>query len=287
MSIIWLASYPKSGNTWVRAFLTNYQRNSDQPADINTLNGGPIATDRHLFDEYIGMSSSDMTTDEIERYRPLFYNLLAADCASTRFIKVHDAYSYNRDGQALFPISATSGVIYVVRNPLDVVVSYAHHEYKSLDDIISRMNLSRFTILNSPDVLYTQLPQTLLSWSGHVRSWLEQTDLNVHIVQYEELLQRPLATFTEIVRFCGLPQDVPRIKKAIDFSCFDRLYDQEVSRGFAEKQPTSQSFFRQGKAGDWQTHLTRGQVQQLAETHHRIMDRFGYLAGVGLFLRRL
>ncbi len=72
--IVWLASYPKSGNTWMRAFLSNYLADGDKPVDINSLDtGGPIASARTIFDEAVGVEASDLTQDEIERYRPRVY----------------------------------------------------------------------------------------------------------------------------------------------------------------------------------------------------------------------
>ncbi len=287
MSIIWLASYPKSGNTWLRAFLTNYLREGEEPANFNELIGKLIAADRNLFDDYIGLESSDMTRDEITRHRPLFYELLAADCKKPFFIKVHDAYTVDRDGQALFPKQATTGVIYIIRNPLDVAVSYAHHENKSMDHIVNRMNSDDYAMLEKPNTLYAEFPQELQSWSSHVRSWVDEPNQNVHVVRYEDMLQQPTAIFTEVVGFSGLTLDTTCIQKAIDFSCFKCLQNQEAIQGFAEKQPTAQSFFRQGAAGSWRERLTRSQVRQLVNAHRPVMDRFGYLLEAEAFLRRL
>ena len=67
--IIWLASYPKSGNTWLRAFLTSFQ-SGGQPVDINSMAGGPIASARKRFDDAMGVEASELTQEEIDRYRP-------------------------------------------------------------------------------------------------------------------------------------------------------------------------------------------------------------------------
>ena len=75
--IIWLASYPKSGNTWFRVFLSNLLSHSDKPADINNLYATPIASNRELFDEATGISSSELTLDEIDNLRPLVYEFYA------------------------------------------------------------------------------------------------------------------------------------------------------------------------------------------------------------------
>ena len=133
MSIVWLASYPKSGNTWLRAVLTNYLRDDGEPASINALAGGLLASDRETFSEIVGLDSSDLTSEEILRHRPLFHELLARELAghpagggrrpvqsaaapfrerAPALVKVHDAYLHARDGAALFPRAATSGVVY-------------------------------------------------------------------------------------------------------------------------------------------------------------------------------
>ena len=68
--IIWLASYPKSGNTWFRVFLTNLRGEEDGPAQINKLGSTPIASARGIFDDEAGIEASDLTPDEIDRLRP-------------------------------------------------------------------------------------------------------------------------------------------------------------------------------------------------------------------------
>ena len=115
--IIWLASYPKSGNTWLRAVLSNYRDDGEEPADINELGGGPIASARSPFDDAVGVEASDLTEAEIERYRPRIYRQMAESSQETLFLKVHDAYAYTADGLPLMPKEATAGVIYIVRDP--------------------------------------------------------------------------------------------------------------------------------------------------------------------------
>ena len=73
MALVWLASYPKSGSTWLRAVLTNYLREDAEPASIDALIGRPLAGDRAAFDETLGLESSDRTPDSVLRYRPLSY----------------------------------------------------------------------------------------------------------------------------------------------------------------------------------------------------------------------
>ena len=202
---------------------------------------------------------------------------MAASSQEPLFIKVHDAYTCNAEGRPLFPRQATAGVIYLIRNPLDVAGSYAHHDNRPVNEIIHRMGTDTYTGLAKPDVLYSHLPQKLLSWSGHVRSWVDESGLSVHVVRYEDMASQPVATFTGVLRFAGQSIDTERVQKAIDFSRFDILQAQERAHGFVEKQPTSRSFFRKGQVGSWCEELTEAQVTQIIETHRDVMRRFGYL----------
>jgi hypothetical protein len=273
VGIYWLASYPKSGNTWLRAFLTNYRNDGHAPADINTLDGHWSATTRHSFEEYTGLESSALTPRQINYYRPSVYERMAHENPDPLFFKVHDAYIRNSEGLPIFPSGVTSGVVYLVRNPLDVAVSYAHHQAKGIDDIVLEMGRDDALLRGG-----SQLPQTVSSWSANVRTWTAQTHLPTHIVRYEDMLSRPCATFASILRFLGLNLDERRLDKAIAFSSFESLRNQETSCGFREKQPISPSFFREGKAGTWRYTLSTTQVRRLVRDHREMMLQFEYLS---------
>jgi aryl sulfotransferase len=279
--IIWLASYPKSGNTWLRAFLTNFLCHESQPASINALEGGPIAAARHFFDEAVGLEASDLSPEEIECYRPAVHRYMAARSPSTLFLKIHDAYTYTPEGVPLVPVEATHGAIYILRNPLDVSVSFAHHSNISLDESIQRMTDESFALANTPSRLHLQLRQKLLSWSSHVLSWVEAPGLRVHIVRYEDMHRRPQHTFTGIVRFAGLSEDPERVDRALDRSSFARLQQQEQLHGFVGKSPHAPSFFRKGQVGSWREVLTEAQIDRLLRDHAPVMRRFGYLTDTG------
>ena len=275
--ICWLASYPKSGNTWLRALLTNYRRNGDEPAAINDLDGGWTGLLRETFDECTGLESADLTPLQIEHYRPAMYECLAAASVETLFLKIHDAYSCNAGGEPIVSKQATAGVIYMIRNPLDVAVSYAHHRHEAVDDTIRIMSLNDAVLAGSSRPS-NQLPQTVRSWSSHVTSWVDQPGLNVHVVRYEDLMQRPVAGFAGVIRFAGLDVDPDRLHKAVAFSSFARLQSQEAAHGFAERQPSAVSFFRRGRVGSWRESLTTAQARQLIADHRIVMHRFGYLS---------
>lgn len=274
--IYWLASYPKSGNTWLRVLLTNYLRNADEAADINDLDISGFGFNRLTFDELSGIESADLTAKQIEHYRPLVYERIAAETSEPLFLKVHDAFEYNAEGRAIFSKQATAGAIYLIRNPLDVVVSYAHHQDETVDEMIRFMNKNdaKMAGSNKPG---GQLPQKLLSWNNHVCSWTSESDLNILVVRYEDMIRRTIEVFSDILRFIGFEVEASRVQKAVEFSRFERLRAQEAAHGFSEKQPTAKSFFRQGKTGTWREILTEKQIRQIIRDHRAVMRRFGYL----------
>jgi hypothetical protein len=276
--IVWLASYPKSGNTWFRTFLTNLLRDGDKPAEINDLDGGPIASARIPFDGALGYDSGEMTFEEIDRLRPEVYVHLARQAKETIFCKVHDAYTFLPDGSPLIPPEATACALYFIRNPLDVAVSFAHHSgHDQFDRTIGRMAKTENSFCETDASEPNQLRQKLLSWSGHVASWADAPGIRVKVVRYEDMKLRPEETFTEAARFAGLPDDPARVRKAIGFSRFDELRAQEEKSGFGEKMPLSQSFFRKGEIGSWREKLTPEQAAAVVAGQGDAMRRFGYL----------
>ncbi len=279
--IIWLASYPKSGNTWFRVFLNNLLGNADEPADINSLNATPISSARTRFDDETGIEASDLTPAEIDRLRPLVYDRLAEASTETLFMKIHDAWTYLPDGKSPLSSAATQRAIYFIRNPLDVAVSYAHHNGTDIDRAIACMGDRDHMLCGKPEMLHNQLRQRLLTWSAHVESWLSAPDLDVYVMRYEDMLTSPLETFSGAVAYAGLSFDLTRIEQALRFSEFKALQAQEREKGFKEKSQHHDLFFRQGRAGEWRARLTAEQVDRIVTDHGEVMRRFGYISANG------
>jgi len=279
--IYWLASYPRSGNTWFRTFLSNLIEDADQPADINDLSIGNIASSRGWLDEVLGFDTAELAPDEVDRLRPAVYRWSLRRHDAISYLKIHDAYTTTLNGEPLVSREATLGALYILRNPLDVAPSYAHHNHSSIDDAITRMSEHDHALCKSRRGLPNQVRQQLLTWSEHVLSWVDAPDLNCRIIRYEDMLTDPHAAFTRSARFLQLPHDPARIAKAIRFSDFKILSRQEEENGFQEKPPATERFFRQGKSGAWRDKLTPEQVARILAGHAEVMRRFGYLNADG------
>jgi len=276
--ITWLASYPKSGNTWFRTLLTNYQRDASAPADINHLEGGPIASARLWFDEWAGVEASLLSDAVVERLRPEVYRCIVRENPQPLFMKTHDAWKRTDQNEPLFPADVTAGVVYLVRNPLDVVMSWANHSGANAEKAVQDLCNPHFSMSRRFDGMADQLAQFLGSWSNHVFSWVDESGLPIHIIRYEDLKHNPEAVFKQALLSCGIPVEAARLQKAVKFSSFGELQKQEQEKGFRERpRSASGGFFRQGKSGGWREELTPEQTQQIVETHAQAMSRLGYL----------
>jgi len=275
-NIIWLASYPKSGNTWFRVFLTNLLKEENQAIDINNLYGGQIASSRSMFEDAVGIEASDLSFDEIDLLRPEVYNYISNQATSVLFHKIHDAFVSLSNGKQLIPESASKGAIYFIRNPLDVAVSFAHHSAISFEKTAENMADNNYSFCSKPEKLHNQLRQKLLTWSNHVKSWTEQSAFPVHIVQYEDMKTNTLETFTKAIAFCNLPIDENKIKLAIKKSDINLLQKQESELGFKEKPANMERFFRKGIIGSWKEELPQQVIEKIRNDHKEIMIKFGY-----------
>ena len=275
--VVWLASYPKSGNTWFRAFLTALKYQPKHRVDINNMFPTTIASNRDLFDNIAGVPSSDLTSNEIDNLRPLVYRQNALESTDLIFHKIHDAWKLLNNGIAMFPEDITKTVIYFIRNPLDVVVSFSHHLSINIDKTIDIMNDPDYAFCHQKNRLHNQLKQNLNTWSGHVKSWVDNSGLPVLVIRYEDMKTDPVSTFSQAVSLIELNVSPTQIEIAIEKSSFNKLKQQEGEYGFSEKNIKADSFFRKGEVGNWKTVLSPIQVKRIVNEHHVMMSRFGYL----------
>ena len=283
MSLILLASYPKSGNTWMRTLLSNYLAGDGKPVSINALITSQILS-RHQFDEWLGLTSAAMTRAEILRHRPRFHEFIATEADSPAFAKVHQPFQRLPGGAPLFSPPAIAGAVCIVRNPLDIAVSFAHHLQWDIDRTIAAMADPNLFADFPRNGIHHQLPDPYRDWSGNVSSWLDQDILPLRLVSYENLQADPEAALDAVLAFAGRRPDGARLARAAEFSRFQRLREAERREGFREKQPTAPSFFRKGRIGDWRGALSRQQVQRLVDSHGSVMARLGYLEEAEQFL---
>src|SRR5215813_5495319 len=271
--ILWLASYPRSGNTWLRVLLHNLLRDPAEPYDINRLQDFTLIDSQarwyRLFDP---RPLTELTKEDVAALRPRAHEAMTRASRDTVFVKTHNALVEDR-GAPMISLEHTAGAIYIVRNPLDVAVSYSHHFGVPLADAVAAMNRpGNQSVANQPQFVY----ELHGSWSENVRSWTATPSPGLHVVRYEDLLHEPERVVAGIVAFLSLPVAPDQIRRAVEFSSFAVLQQQEARHGFRERSLKSAEFFRAGESGQGQRLLPADLIESLVARHQEQMARFGY-----------
>ena len=276
--ILWIASYPKSGNTWTRALLNNLLKiiqdeDEGAPQNINRMNEYTIwDISAKPYETILEKPPKDVDRAEIAKIRPQVQAMIAERTDGLAMVKTHHALVLDR-GVPAINFEVTSGAIYIVRNPLDVAVSFANHLGSTVDVAIEQMGVRNL----ETGVSETSVYEIYGSWSQHVESWTRKPHRAIYVMRYEDMLERPMETFGGLARHLLLPATREQLQLAIDRSSFEELKKQEDEEGYKEKPDSAPRFFRSGKAGEWRHELTPAQVTKIVRDHHEQMRRFGYL----------
>jgi hypothetical protein len=271
--ILWLASYPKSGNTWLRAFLANYLADAPSPVDINTLPDFAYGDMRvEYYEQVSGKTATELGWADINALRPRVHHFLARSRPGIVFVKTHTLLTTIDMVPTITP-DATVGAIYVIRNPFDVAVSFAHHYGLSVDEGVRALCLSELRI----EPKAGHIPQVVSDWSSHVESWIRPPGLQRLILRYEDMLASPQGTFGRVVEFLRLPKVRERLKRAIRHCSFRVMAEQERKRGFVERSRNADRFFRKGGAGGFRDDLSEQQVAALVDRHRPMLRQQRYL----------
>jgi len=273
--IVWLASYPKSGNTWLRALLCNFIADAGRPLPIDEF--WRYATDESKPNWYLpysgGRAPGELSALETASLRAIVQRDIAASAGDAlALVKTHNFFGA-LEGYPLQDRELTAGAVYLVRNPLDVVPSVADHFGIGIDEAVEFLaNDMTGTPGDEANVA-----SVLCSWSTHVRSWCLSGLRHLRVVRYEDLLANGATTLSEVTRFLGLGDDPARIKRALRYSSSAELRRQEVAGGFSERSPNSELFFSQGLKERRRRALTADQVARVVAAHRPLMAQLGYL----------
>ncbi|MDH3667125.1 MAG: sulfotransferase domain-containing protein [Paracoccaceae bacterium] len=272
-NLIWIASYPKSGNTWMRMFLANYMapRSDGQPFRLTDL-GATSSSDARVRDisRAVGQDCHEMAPEELYRGRQRHLEILSASEKPT-LLKTHmpNAILF---GMSLIPAELSRCAIYIVRNPLDIVPSYAHYMELDIERSVELLASSKNWTRGNE----RQITQMVGDWSMHVRSWLSVDDFPVLVVRYEDLIDDPAKHFANVVETIGMPLDDAKLNHAIEASRFDELQAQDKQVGYSGRDVP---FFRKGIKGDWKDTLPEDLSKKVISDHGKVMAFLRYLDG--------
>lgn len=282
-ALLWLASYPRSGNTWTRNFLHNLMQLiagidpesfGQEGQDINRM--GRVTTweiSKIWYEPILGKAPKDATAQEQAAARLAAQSRIAASVEKLMLVKTHHALVQSC-GYPTINLKETAGAVYILRNPLDVVLSFAKHFGLEIDHAIQVMNQASYQARASEHAAYEHYG----AWRENVLSWTRKPHRAIYVMRYEDMLQEPMETFGKLARHLLLDASDDQLARAIELSSFERLKRQEESAGFMERPKHSRAnFFRIGKADQWKEALTPAQIKALLEPNRDLMTRFGYL----------
>ena len=279
----WLVSYPKSGNTWVRIFLSAYIQ--DAKPDINKLTG--TVSDQLPAAHHIGynlnMKDIDPEHSLLTRSMALLriaytyqnqdkHKILGEDWPL--ILKTHVANAVIH-GMRLIPPTLTEKIVLIVRDPRDIVLSYAKHFGFTLDEAIDAMMNDQLVLSDKSN--RDKAPHHTTSWRNSVALYATSPDLDVTVVRYEQLKEDPARYFSWILKWYGIPVDKARVKRAVGACKLSKMRKQEDDKGFLEASDKAERFFGKGKTGGWKDVLTPEQVERLEAHGEDMMKIFGYL----------
>jgi hypothetical protein len=275
--IVWLASYPKSGNTWLRVFLYHLVRlQNGAPREEDELNQLDRASGYEgrmfgLFAEFLDKPISEASVEETASVRPYVHAAIAKRMPNIALLKTHTALA-DIAGAPQINLAVTVGAVYMVRDPRDIALSLAHHLGIGIDETIEVMASTGFSTANSSDGIF----EAWGSWSEHVASWTGTPSDPLLVVRYEDLSADPAGTFTKITRHLRQEASPAAIAEATELATFDKLASAEKIHPFKETSERADRFFREGRAGAWRDKLTAAQAERIVAAHGPQMERMGY-----------
>ena len=277
--IFWIASYPKSGNTWLRTLISSYYYSEDGIYTDNIIKKiGQFPEKRH-FNEF--KYDQNIITDTSRLWLKAQQKI--NQDKKLRFFKTHNAFGA-LNNQQFTDRENSIGCIYIVRDPRNVITSLKnHYNFKNYDDTLKFLLNDKKVIGTKNSEKEVDLPHIISSWKNHFNSW-KKMNKNYLLIKYENLINFPELEFEKITAYLenltNKKFEKNKILDAIKKSSFDNLKKKEQSNGFIEApismdQPIS--FFNLGPKNNWQKLLDNKISKKIEEEFKKEMLELNYL----------
>ena len=274
--IIWLASYPKSGNTFVRSLLSAYFFSKEGYFDFKYLKSIKQFPSKKLFKK-IGITSND-ENEILKNY--IYAQEYINKRAPLILLKTHSSlFSINKS--TFTNLDQSLGAIYIVRDPRNIVTSFSRHFNLDLNESARRI-ISNSILGESTD---EKVITYMLSWKNHYESWkLFKKEKKYLLVKYEDLVKDPKETLIKILTFVFKMSDnksninLKKIDKLISSTTFEKLKNLEENHGFDERPDKMKSnFFKFGDKNRWQTLLDKDVEKMISSEFKKEMEELNYI----------
>ena len=276
--IIWIASYPKSGNTWMRLFIKSYFNSSNIKFSLDNKLDDAIVVESFPVERRF-----EELKINFEDFSDIYKNWLNMQLMinlnnKINYLKTHNAMcTINK--HKFTNVENTLGAIYIVRDPRDVLVSYSYFLNRNIDEILKKMTSN--DSYEGAELKNKFYKKSLLgSWSSHYNSWKKLDGVKTILVKYEEMIENPHSTFLKVLIYLknltNIKIDEKKINDTIKQTSFENLKNLELKEGY-KGNLSPNPFFRSGKVGQWREKLTKEQCQKIEITFKNEMTELGYL----------
>ena len=288
--IFWIASYPKSGNTLLRSILISLFFTHDGVFNLKMLHKIPqfesanfVYNNRKLFNEdFKKISNIEIFYKYIlliQKKKNLNFN------EDFKFFKTHSG-NFSMGDYNFTEEKNIRGIIYVVRDPRDICISWAKHLGVSIDETINFMTNDKQSMLwkdGNKRFSNKETPCSFLSsWEKHIISWTStKWKVPLIIIKYEELVYEKEMVIKKIIDFFNINYAISfnnleeKLSNIIKTTSFANLRKDEENNGFTEAS-NSTKFFSVGKKDQWKTKLTKKQTLKIEYKFKKMMNNFNY-----------
>jgi len=275
--IVWLASYPKSGNTFLRSLLSAYFFSDDGIFNFELLKNISQFPDEVFFK---GLNVDFNNNIDIAKNCIIAQSRLNQGPNKVQFFKTHSSF-YNIGGHNFTNLNNSLGVIYIVRDPRNIITSFANHYSISLLEAEDLMTNNNWVIGKKGMKTFVS------SWNFNYHSWKKFNDKFL-LIRYEDLVNNTELVFLEIIRFLEkilntkYKIDNEKLFKTLETTKFNVLKNLEEKEGFYEsvldpKTKKKKKFFLLGKRNDWRKILNKEMRKKIEERFKMEMIQLGYL----------
>jgi hypothetical protein len=275
--IIWIASYPKSGNTWLRSLISSYYFSKGMFNLLDLKKIPNFSVSDFINDSLLLQNGVDVAKQWLNVQREINKNY-----KKTLFFKTHNAsVAINKN---LFTDSDnTAGCIYVVRDPRNIITSYKNFEKKTYEEILNHMKNKEAFLFSEKKTGFKSF-EFIGSWADNYNSWFHnKLGIPICLIKYEDLVKDTLGELRKIIDFIANVQNIKnysfnseKAERGISDSSFDNLSKMEQDGGFNEARG-DQKFFNMGEKNNWQKLLPISIKENIEKSFYIEMKELNYL----------
>ena len=282
---VWLASYPKSGNTLVRSLLASYFFSKDGIFNFDLIKNIKQFPHAALF-ESLGF--------DIKNEKELIKNYIKAQESFnqknlTQFLKTH-SYLFNIEGNGFTDLNNSLGVVYIVRDPRNTVSSLANFlnisTTKAVDHLIHSTHIGGIEkSYNKEEIIKTYTG----TWNGNFNSWKSfKSNRKYLLIKYEDLIANKEQTLKKVLKFIHKLNNIKfeidevKLKNVMESTSFENMQNLEKDKGFIEARINKETqekipFFNLGPKNDWKKLLDLVTINKIEKAFKKEMEELGYL----------